>query len=194
MAEKTTKTAPAAAENGVPAGAVENRFVDITRKVLWAGLGAVALAQEEAAEFVDRLVERGELAEQDARRLMRELTQRKAPETAQAAAEADKVFAGFVRRVLRAGLGAAAMTQENAENFIDKLIERGELAEQDGRKLIEELKERRQKRARAVEEALGQRLEEALARLNVPSKSDIEALSAKITRLTEKVEELELRT
>jgi polyhydroxyalkanoate synthesis regulator phasin len=34
-------------------------------------------------------------------------------------------------------------------------------------------------------------MEEILARMNVPTKSDIDALSEKISRLTEKVDELQ---
>jgi poly(hydroxyalkanoate) granule-associated protein len=37
---------------------------------------------------------------------------------------------------------------------------------------------------------MDKRIEEILDRLNVPTKSDIEALSAKITALTKKVDEL----
>ena len=40
---------------------------EAARRVLLAGMGAVALAQEEAEDFVNRLVERGEIAEKDAR-------------------------------------------------------------------------------------------------------------------------------
>jgi hypothetical protein len=42
---------------------------ELSRKVLLAGVGAAVLAQDEISDFVDRLVERGEIAEQDARNL-----------------------------------------------------------------------------------------------------------------------------
>ncbi|NIV98032.1 poly(hydroxyalkanoate) granule-associated protein, partial [Candidatus Saccharibacteria bacterium] len=40
-----------------------NPFVEATRKVLLASVGAVALAQDEAEDFVNKLIERGQIAE-----------------------------------------------------------------------------------------------------------------------------------
>jgi len=44
-----------------------------------------------------------------------------------------------VRKVLLAGIGAFALGKEEIEDFVDKLIERGEIAEKDGLKGLEEL-------------------------------------------------------
>ncbi|MCC6188241.1 MAG: hypothetical protein IT318_04375, partial [Anaerolineales bacterium] len=48
-----------------------NRLFEMARKVVLAAVGAAALAQDEAVDFVNRLVERGEIAEKDARKLIR---------------------------------------------------------------------------------------------------------------------------
>jgi polyhydroxyalkanoate synthesis regulator phasin len=73
MATKSTKP-----EESAP---VEERLrgsvYDISRKVLLAGIGAMVLAQDEVISFVNRLVERGELAEKDARKLLREIMERR---------------------------------------------------------------------------------------------------------------------
>ena len=39
----------------------------------------------------------------------------------------------MVRKVLQAGVGAFALTKDEVEDFVSKLVERGEIAEQDGR-------------------------------------------------------------
>ena len=100
----------------------------------------------------------------------------------------------MARKVLLAGIGAVALTQEEVEKFVHKLIERGEIAEKDGRKLINDVMEKRRRKAEEAsveaEETYESRMEEVLARMNIPSKSDIDALSSKITTLTEKVDEL----
>ncbi|MGD2079058.1 MAG: phasin family protein [Chloroflexota bacterium] len=100
----------------------------------------------------------------------------------------------MARNVLLAGIGAMALTQEEIEKFVHKLIERGEIAEKDGRKLINDVVEKRRRKAEEateeVESTYESRMEEVLARMNIPSKSDIDALSRKITTLTEKVDEL----
>jgi poly(hydroxyalkanoate) granule-associated protein len=100
----------------------------------------------------------------------------------------------MARNVLLAGIGVVALTQEEIEKFVHKLIERGEIAEKDGRKLINDLREKRRRKSEEVtaeaEATYEGRMEEVLARMNIPSKSDIDALSRKITALTEKVDEL----
>jgi polyhydroxyalkanoate synthesis regulator phasin len=50
---------------------------DITRKVLLAAVGATALTYDEIVEFVNRLAERGELAEQEAKTLLQNLVNRR---------------------------------------------------------------------------------------------------------------------
>jgi poly(hydroxyalkanoate) granule-associated protein len=99
-------------------------------------------------------------------------------------------FSETMRKVLLAGMGAVALAQEEMEAFVAKLVERGELAEQDGKKLVRDVMEKRKKETKKAEDQLDKRVEELLDRMNVPSKSDIEALSAKITALSKKVDEL----
>jgi polyhydroxyalkanoate synthesis regulator phasin len=91
------------------------------------------------------------------------------------------------RKVLLASIGAVALAQDEMEDFVNRLVERGEIAEKDARKLIREVTEKRRKSA---EHAVDKRLEDLLEQLNVPSKADIDALGHKITALTHKVEEL----
>lgn len=99
-----------------------------------------------------------------------------------------------VRRVLMAGIGAVVLAQEEVEEFVNKLIDRGEIAEKDGRKLINEVVEKRKKKAQdtthSAQDEVDKRLEGILDRLNIPTKSDIDALNAKVTELTDKVESL----
>ncbi len=107
----------------------------------------------------------------------------------------------ILRRLMLAGIGAVALTRDEIETFINRLVERGELAQKDGEKLMNEVKERfRQQRPQAEAEAqtqvnnIGEQLENSLEqflnRLNVPSKRDIDELSAKIAQLAARVEEL----
>lgn len=94
------------------------------------------------------------------------------------------------RRVLLASIGAVALAQDELEEFVNKLVERGEIAEKDARKLVQDLREKRSKGAARAEEELSKRIEEILKRMDIPTKSDIQALSAKITALTKKIDEL----
>jgi poly(hydroxyalkanoate) granule-associated protein len=94
------------------------------------------------------------------------------------------------RKVLLASVGAMALAQDEVEDFVNRLVERGEIAEKDGKKLVRDLMERRKKETQKAEKELDKRVEELLHRMNVPTKADIEALSAKIAALANKVDEL----
>ena len=94
------------------------------------------------------------------------------------------------RKVLLAGIGAVALAQDEIEDFIGKLVERGEIAEQDGKRLFSEIMDKRKKSADKAEDEFTKRVEEILDRMNVPTKDDINKLGQKITNLTKKVDEL----
>jgi poly(hydroxyalkanoate) granule-associated protein len=95
-----------------------------------------------------------------------------------------------LRKVLLASIGAVALGKEEIEDFVDKLIERGEIAEKDGRKLVREVMDRRKKDAEKAEDEITKRVESVMERMSVPSKADIDALSEKIVALSKKVDEL----
>lgn len=99
-------------------------------------------------------------------------------------------FFELSRRVLLAGVGAMALAQDEIEAFVDKLVERGEIAEKDGRKLVKELAEKRKKRMAEAEDEVGRRVSVALEKLNVPTKADIESLNEKLAALAKKLDEL----
>lgn len=94
------------------------------------------------------------------------------------------------RKVLLASFGAVALAQDEAEDFVNKLVERGEIAEKDARKLVREMVEKRKKATQKAEDELDRRVEDLLARMNVPTKADIELLGEKIAALAKKVDEL----
>jgi poly(hydroxyalkanoate) granule-associated protein len=106
------------------------------------------------------------------------------------AEEVHKPLFELARKVLLASIGAVALAQDEIEDFVERLIERGEIAEKDGRKLIREVMDKRKKDAEKAEDEVSKRVEDVLDRMNVPTKADIEALGEKITTLSKKVDEL----
>ena len=95
-----------------------------------------------------------------------------------------------LRRVLLASVGVVALTIEEIGDLVDKLVERGEIAEQEGKKLVNEIKEKRKKKTDEAEDLAATRMREMMDKMDVPTKSDIDALSAKIATLSKKVDEL----
>ena len=94
------------------------------------------------------------------------------------------------RRLLLASVGAVALAQDEIEEFVNKLVERGELADKEGFTLVKEMKAHRAKRMQKVEDELTKHLDAAMERLNMPTKADLDALSEKIAALNQKIEDL----
>jgi polyhydroxyalkanoate synthesis regulator phasin len=94
------------------------------------------------------------------------------------------------RKLLLASIGAISMAQEEAEHMVVKMVERGEIAEKDARKLIDELMKRRKEGTKKAEAELDKRIDQALSRLNIPTRDDVESLSSKINQLSKKLDEL----
>lgn len=106
-----------------------------------------------------------------------------------------------VRKLVAASFGAVALTRDEVEAFLHKLVERGEIAQKDAEKVLKEFQGRLQAtRGEATEKAtetggkiegrVESGIETLLNRLNIPSKRDIDELSEKIAQLTVKVEQL----
>ncbi len=99
-----------------------------------------------------------------------------------------------LRRVLMAGIGVAVLAQEEIEDFVTRLVDRGEIAENDGRSLVSDVLERRRKeiqgRSKQAGDSVDRRMEGMLNRLNVPTRSEISNLSEQISELSKKVDEL----
>jgi poly(hydroxyalkanoate) granule-associated protein len=105
--------------------------------------------------------------------------------------------AEMVRRMLLASIGAVAITFDEAERFIQRLVERGELAQKDGEKVMNEMMERFRQQPQEVQSKAADvggkvenNLEQFMGRMGVPSKRDIDELSAKVAQLATRVEEM----
>jgi poly(hydroxyalkanoate) granule-associated protein len=94
------------------------------------------------------------------------------------------------RRVLLASIGAIALAQDEIEDFVEKLVERGEIAEKDGKKLVREVIDKRKKDVSKAEDELNKRIDEVVTRMDVPTKADIDALGDQINELSDKVDGL----
>ncbi|MFN8471309.1 MAG: phasin family protein [Anaerolineae bacterium] len=109
-----------------------------------------------------------------------------------------------VRRVYLASIGALSLAWDETEGLFNKLVDEGESAEKEGRqwfkRVAKESKETQDKVTGQVDERfekghdrVEQTVEKVLARLNVPTKADIDRLSRQIVELSQKVEELKTK-
>jgi polyhydroxyalkanoate synthesis regulator phasin len=94
------------------------------------------------------------------------------------------------RRILLAATGAMALAQDEIEDFVTRLVDRGEIAEKEGRQLMKEILEKRKEKRKIFVAEVHKRFRDRMERLDMPTKKDIEELSSRIAELTRQVEEL----
>src|SRR5512143_3499133 len=101
-----------------------------------------------------------------------------------AAADGADKLQEALHRVMLAAVGTVGLVQDEVEHFVNKAVERGEIAEKEARKTVREVSDKR----KGTEKEVDKRFEDMLAKLNIPTKNDLTALNDKISDLTKKVE------
>ncbi len=96
----------------------------------------------------------------------------------------------LLRKVMLATMGAAVIAQEEVEVLINRLIERGEIAEKDGKKLMHEMMDKRKSKSSQVQDEINKNITDVLERMNIPTRTDFDTLNQKINGLSKKIDEL----
>jgi poly(hydroxyalkanoate) granule-associated protein len=106
------------------------------------------------------------------------------------ATRASKGIFDIARKVLLAGIGATVLAQDEIEEFVTRLVERGEIAEKDGVKLVQEMLEQPKRRMEKTEAEIKKHIDKILDQSNVLTKNDFEDLKQKIAELEKKIDAL----
>ena len=110
---------------------------------------------------------------------------------------------GYARKIYLAGLGAYAKAGKEGAGYLKDLVKAGESVEKQGKQLVDEqvdaansqidsvkdnVKDRVAEVKGKVEKAFDRRVASGLNRLGIPSKQDVDALSAKLDVLNAMLE------
>jgi polyhydroxyalkanoate synthesis repressor PhaR len=99
----------------------------------------------------------------------------------------------LVRRSLYAYVGTLRLVEEQMEEWIETLVERGEIAADEGRELRAELSARAEEAVAGEHPdgtARGHGLEDVLRRVGIPTHEDVEHLTRQLERLSARVDAL----
>jgi len=91
-----------------------------------------------------------------------------------------------IEKMLLAGLGAFTLTKEKAEDIVKELVKRGEVAKKDRAEFVEKLLERSKDTRIEIEKIVEKSVMNVLKKLNIPTRSDLNALMKKIDELAKK--------
>lgn len=101
-----------------------------------------------------------------------------------------KRMAGKLHKAVLAGVGAVGMAQDKRDALLERLVARGELAEKDARKMVDDIQQQVQKRRAGSAQRAEKQFNGLLHRLNLPSRAEITNLSQQVESLSTRIEEL----
>lgn len=91
------------------------------------------------------------------------------------------------KKTFLAGLGAMSLTREKAQEITNDLIKRGELAKTDEAKFVRDLLDLAEKNKSGLEDKIEKAIEKVMAKLDIPTRKEIEELKTEIARLSKKI-------
>jgi len=95
------------------------------------------------------------------------------------------MFDLFKKTVLM-GLGAMTITKEKAEDIVDELIKKGELAKDNRSKAVHDLLEKAEEQEKAILDKISDEVNKSIEKLGIPTKKDFERLEKEIDELKKK--------
>jgi len=93
----------------------------------------------------------------------------------------------LIHKTLMAGIGVP----EKIKEVIDELVKKGELSESQGAKLVREYSEKINKTGDELNRLVTDLIDNALEKINIPTRDELDKLSRKVSSLSSRVKKLE---
>lgn len=89
----------------------------------------------------------------------------------------------LLHKMLYAGIGFAALTEEKAQDLVAELEQRGEVSGEEGKKLAQELLDKAKKHSQELRQTIGNEVNKVLGSMKLVSRSEYEQLCRRIDAL-----------
>lgn len=96
----------------------------------------------------------------------------------------------LIKKAVFTGMGAVSLTKEKIDDFSRDLINVGKLSEQEGEKLVNELRKKADESKESLRQQTELMVEAALQRMQLAKLSDVERLAGEIADLRKELEAL----
>jgi polyhydroxyalkanoate synthesis regulator phasin len=93
----------------------------------------------------------------------------------------------IVHKALMLGIGVP----EKVKELVDELVEKGELSESQGAKIVKECSEKVSKSGDELNKTVAELINKTLEKMNIPTSDEVEKLQKKLTALSARVKKLE---
>lgn len=92
-----------------------------------------------------------------------------------------------IKKIISVSLGMAIIGINKTKEIIDDLIRKGKMSEEEGNKLINDLKEEGEKSRQKAETEIKNLINNALKKMDVPTKEDFNRLEKRVKALEQKI-------
>jgi polyhydroxyalkanoate synthesis regulator phasin len=96
----------------------------------------------------------------------------------------------LIKKAVFAGMGVASLTKDKIDEFSRELIDKGKLSEQEGEKIVLEMRKRAEESKEALKNQTDKIVEATLNRMQLAKVSDLEKLQSEIAGLRKEIEAL----
>jgi polyhydroxyalkanoate synthesis regulator phasin len=99
-------------------------------------------------------------------------------------------MAGLIEKTMLVGLGVLTLTRDKVKQFVDKLVEEGDVKAEEAPGIVDKLVARGEEEREELRKLVRQELDKARANIPLVSRKDIEELGQKIDALAAKMDAL----
>jgi polyhydroxyalkanoate synthesis regulator phasin len=89
----------------------------------------------------------------------------------------------LIKKSIIIGLGIAALTKDKAAEIIKDMSKEGGMTQKEGQRLMKEISEKIAGQKKAVEEEIAKAVKKVTAKMDIPSRKEIDELNKKIDKL-----------
>ena len=95
----------------------------------------------------------------------------------------------LIKKTMLTGIGLALKTKDEVENLAEELIKQGKLSETEGKKFLEEIKDKYEDSQKKLEKRVEKTVTELLKKANLVTSDELNALKKEIRELKKAVSE-----
>jgi len=95
----------------------------------------------------------------------------------------------LIKKAFYTGLGAAELTREKVEDLAKELADKGKVSDSEIKKFVDEMLDKSQERKDQLMQQIEKMMEEALKKMNLASRDDLDALEKRLAEKIQKSQE-----
>ena len=96
----------------------------------------------------------------------------------------------LIKKAALAGVGAASLTVEKAEELAKELVDKGKITEREGRKFVSEMQDRAEESKEELKKHVENTVEQVLEKMNLAQANEVEEIKQELSSLRTELEEL----